>query len=330
MNGVRARINRSESSHSPENRTPGFFVSCFYVMFNLEEAKPPVPFGRISPRTRITSLLQLRKGDHVMEESPLGYWHHFIVEKVRPKFAWVIHKTGDMETGLRSLGESNLMGKAEVVRTRFVLEPQQVVYRVEYPLSNTDSVDGEVVFTADEVVRRARKRMGERDYNAFTSNCEHFCRECKAGKPESYQSHDIIWAMARLLFVSFQGIFGGVLFFVASATGFVAQTSVLLIGHAVGLFIGLIQDALWIAYEVFLADHAKVKGHVTPVEAEKIKAKRVTPIVSGFLGGVGGAAFGFYNVPIPVFGSVIGAVAGNFLCQILGLIIGRWVSTLLK
>lgn len=297
-------------------------------MFNLEETKPPVPFGRISPRTKITSLTQLRKGDHVMEESPLGYWHHFIVEKVKTNFAWVLHKTGDQETGLRSLGESNPTGKAEVVRTKFVLEPGQEVYRVEYP--PTDDVDGEVVFSAHEVVRRARKRMGERDYNAFTSNCEHFCRECKAGKPESYQAYDVLWTIGRLLLVILQGIFGGVVFIVASTTGLIAQTSVLLVGHAVGFLVGLIQDALWIAYVVLMADHARSKGHVTPVDAEKIKAKRVTPIVSGFVGGVGGAALGYYHIPLPVIGSVVGAVTGNFLCQALGLLVGRWVSTFLK
>lgn len=299
-------------------------------MFNLEETKPPVPFGRISPRTKITSLSQLRKGDHVMEESPLGYWHHFIVEKVKTNFAWVIHKTGDQETGFRSLGESNPTAKAEVSRTKFVLEPgqMQVVYRVEYP--PTDNVDGDVVFSSHEVVRRARKRLGERDYNAFTSNCEHFCRDCKAGKPESYQAYDVLWTIGRLLLVALQGIFGLVVFIVASTTGIIAQTSVLLVGHAVGVLIGLIQDALWIAYVVFMADNARSKGHVTPVDAEKIKAKRVTPIVSGFVGGVGGAALGYYHFPVPVIGSVIGAVFGNFLCQALGLLIGRWVSTFLK
>lgn len=295
-------------------------------MFKLEETRP---FGLISPRTKIMSLAQLRRGDHVMEESPLGYWHHFIVEKVRPKFALVIHKTGDGETGLRSLGESNPTGKAEVVRTRFVLEPNKVVYRIEYLVDASDSVDGQVNFSPDEVVRRARKRLGERDYNAFTSNCEHFCRDCKVGKPESYQVYDVLWTLGRLLFVALQGILGGMLFIVVRTTGFVAQTSLFLAGHAIGIFIWLIQDAVWIAYVVIKADHAKSKGHVTPVDAEKIKAKRATPIVVGFVGGLGGAVFGYHHIPIAAFGSVVGAIIGNFLCQVLGLLIGRWVSTLL-
>ena len=265
-----------------------------------------------------------------MEESSLGYWHHFIVEKVRPNFAWIIHKTGDFDTGFRSLGESDLTRKAEVTRTRFVLEPSKVVYRIEYPVDFQDNVHSQVIFSPKEVVRRAKNRLGERNYNAFTSNCEHFCTDCKVGKAKSYQVNDVLWTLGRLIFVALQGVLGGIMFIVVSATGFVAQTSFLLAGHAVGVLIGLIQDALWIAYVIFMADLAKRKGHVTPEDAEKIKAKRVTPIVIGFMGGVGGAVFGYYYIPVTVFGSVIAAVIGNFLCQFLGLLVGRWVSTLLK
>ena len=265
-----------------------------------------------------------------MEESSLGYWHHFIVERVRPNFALIIHKTGDIDTGFRSLGESNLTTKAEVTRTRFVLEPNKVVYRVEYPVDSQDNVHSQVNFPPKEVVRRARKRLGERHYNAFTSNCEHFCTDCKVGKPKSYQVNDVLWTLGRLIFVALQGILGGIMFIVVSTTGFVAQTSFLLAGLVGGVFIGFIQDALWIAYVVITADLAKRKGHVTPEDAEKIKAKRVTPIVIGFVGGVGGAIFGYYYIPVTVFGSVIAAVMGNFLCQFLGLLVGRWLSTLLK
>ena len=43
------------------------------------QAKQTVPLPKLSPRTKIISLSQLRKGDHVMEEHTVGYWHHFIV-----------------------------------------------------------------------------------------------------------------------------------------------------------------------------------------------------------------------------------------------------------
>ena len=287
-----------------------------------------LPFGKISPRTKITSVHQLRKGDHVMEESPLGYWHHFIVEKMRANYAWIIHKTGDQDTGIRSVGQSDVTIKAEVIREKFVLLPGQVVYRVEYEFY--DKTDGRIAFSPDEAVRQARKRIGERNYNAFTSNCEHFCRECKTGKGESYQVYDVIWSGFRLLFGLIQGIFGGIIFVAVTATGFVAHTSIFFIAHVVGLVLGLIQDLIWIAIQVITVDRAKSQGHVTAVDAERIKAKRVSQTVAGFVGGVLGAALGYYHVPIPVWGSVFVAVLFNFLCQVLGLMFGRWVATLLK
>src|ERR1700722_268963 len=39
----------------------------------------------------------------------------------------------------------------------------------------------------DEVVRRARSRLGENRYNLLTNNCEHFCEWCVRGEPRSLQ-----------------------------------------------------------------------------------------------------------------------------------------------
>jgi len=36
-------------------------------------------------------------------------------------------------------------------------------------------------FSAEEVVRRARSRIGENDYRLLTNNCEHFCNWCLDG-----------------------------------------------------------------------------------------------------------------------------------------------------
>jgi hypothetical protein len=40
---------------------------------------------------------------------------------------------------------------------------------------------------ADEIISRARSRLGEDGYNFFTNNCEHFARWCATGKSESKQ-----------------------------------------------------------------------------------------------------------------------------------------------
>jgi hypothetical protein len=42
-------------------------------------------------------------------------------------------------------------------------------------------------FDADEVVRRARSRIGEDRYHLLTNNCEHFCEWCLRGEHRSYQ-----------------------------------------------------------------------------------------------------------------------------------------------
>src|SRR5216684_4424140 len=42
-------------------------------------------------------------------------------------------------------------------------------------------------FDGDEVVHRARSRVGEDRYHLLTNNCEHFCEWCLRGEHRSYQ-----------------------------------------------------------------------------------------------------------------------------------------------
>jgi hypothetical protein len=42
-------------------------------------------------------------------------------------------------------------------------------------------------FDQEEVVRRARLRLGEDRYSVLTNNCEHFCEWCVGGQHRSYQ-----------------------------------------------------------------------------------------------------------------------------------------------
>ena len=43
------------------------------------------------------------------------------------------------------------------------------------------------VFSPEEIVRRARSRLGENDYRLLSNNCEHFCNWCLDGVSRSAQ-----------------------------------------------------------------------------------------------------------------------------------------------
>ena len=42
-------------------------------------------------------------------------------------------------------------------------------------------------YSPEEIVRRARSRLGENDYRLLTNNCEHFCNWCLSGVSRSAQ-----------------------------------------------------------------------------------------------------------------------------------------------
>ena len=52
-------------------------------------------------------------------------------------------------------------------------------------------------FDRDEVVHRARARLGEDRYNVLTNNCEHFCEWCVRGEPRSHQVDGIFAICGR-------------------------------------------------------------------------------------------------------------------------------------
>ena len=52
-------------------------------------------------------------------------------------------------------------------------------------------------FDRDEVVHRARARLGEDRYNVLTNNCEHFCEWCVRGEPRSHQVDGLLATCCR-------------------------------------------------------------------------------------------------------------------------------------
>jgi hypothetical protein len=56
----------------------------------------------------------------------------------------------------------------------------------------------EVCFEANEIIRRARSRLGEKRYRLFTNNCEHFVEWCLHDLPRSFQAETAL-AYPRLV-----------------------------------------------------------------------------------------------------------------------------------
>jgi Lecithin retinol acyltransferase len=57
----------------------------------------------------------------------------------------------------------------------------------------------ESAFSPEEIVRRARSRLGEEDYRLLTNNCEHFCNWCLSGISRSAQVERHLQLPLRIL-----------------------------------------------------------------------------------------------------------------------------------
>ena len=130
------------------------------------------------PMVRASSLDQIKRGDHICFNRNL-YWHHAIVETVDKLNGEVIvieySNTAKQFIQDNSIPPKN-PGWAKVVRRSFKLENDPV-----YVIKHDSCYDPE------EVVTRAKGKIGERDYNPITNNCEHFALWCKTGISSSEQ-----------------------------------------------------------------------------------------------------------------------------------------------
>jgi len=54
-------------------------------------------------------------------------------------------------------------------------------------------------YSPQEVVRRARSRLGENDYQVLSNNCEHFCNWCISGRSHSTQVESTLAPVLRAL-----------------------------------------------------------------------------------------------------------------------------------
>ena len=134
------------------------------------------------PRKLVSSLDDLKSGDHIAFHRTGGsYWHHAIVDDVDKRSEKLVlieysNTSSQFLKEKRRESPKNL-AKAEVVRG-------------EYPFVEVTAVHlmlHECCYPADTVVENARSKIGEKKYNPFTNNCEHFAMWCKTGRSSSDQ-----------------------------------------------------------------------------------------------------------------------------------------------
>ena len=56
-------------------------------------------------------------------------------------------------------------------------------------------------FVPQEVIRRARSRVGENRYRVLSNNCEHFCEWCLRGESRSYQVECFLSSRTALVMI---------------------------------------------------------------------------------------------------------------------------------
>lgn len=75
--------------------------------------------------------------------------------------------------------------------------PVEEVSLARFALGRAVFLRSETTLDHDEIVRRARLRLGENRYRVLTNNCEHFCEWCTRGEHRSYQVENLIAGYAR-------------------------------------------------------------------------------------------------------------------------------------
>lgn len=142
-----------------------------------------VRFGKVSERknfsdctyihkARISSWDQVERGNHISWQRAFSYEHHAIVVSVDPNnnCLCVIEYGSNCD----SIGLRLSLACVQIREEKIESLNDVFLYRYDY--------DPENCFQPNEVVERAKDRIGERSYNVLLKNCEHFATWCKTGK----------------------------------------------------------------------------------------------------------------------------------------------------
>ena len=153
-------------------------------------------------------------------------------------------------------------------------------------------------FEAEEIVERAKSRLGETDYHLLDNNCEHFVNWCRHGVADSSQVN-IVDSVCRRGSAA-----AAKLAFPKLASRFMVKDVAAKIASRYGLTAALAGDAVQLSAEVISIKSGKDQAQTKDI------GRKSGALASGgigyMLGGPAGAAVGFGSW---LFGEVVGQTA---------------------
>jgi len=124
----------------------------------------------------------IKHGD-VIGTSRIIYDHY----GVYTKDGQVIHYTMAEEGWKLEIRKTGIDAFLHGSTTFFILDFDYEKPLKSAPVKYRDVLRKMKVFSPEETVKRAESRIGEKEYNLISNNCEHFAIWCKTGISESHQ-----------------------------------------------------------------------------------------------------------------------------------------------
>ena len=310
-------------------------------------------------REPIKSFSDFKPGDHLVKKSSIGdkvaYEHHFLCIEVgsnnRPKIIHYYNTAKNaavdfIKTG--SFGSSSKMGRIAIIQE--ITLPHKDMIESESELQKKGAEVERVVwpdylrpFPAEEVIQRAKGRLGEKSYDLETNNCESFVMWCICGLNYSVQSATpwrviAIEAIKCFVMTLFHGTINLPKITVecvekalncsclGNAIAHYGIESLSLVGCTAGIGLALLIDVACLSYSIYASKKKWDKG-ILIQSREQFFAEVVKEILLCFLrvaGGVGGYFVFQIFVPIPVVGGLIGMLIGGTLGYLIGRLVVRY------
>jgi hypothetical protein len=267
----------------------------------------------ISARTEISTLKDLRPGDHISFHRRCSFWHHALVTEVDPAGLWVrLIQYGPRRNSDRTLWEI-ITNKGIVEERRVDINPvKERLYRMDYY---------DQCFDPCEVIARARARLGETSYNVVGSNCEHLVRWCKVGKCYCVQRREVVK----------NGVMTAVTCgckATARGLGYAAQFGGTSSREMVGAGIAVFLEGSMLICDIKRARKRVKEGKISNKEYSNIVKKKTSTRVCATVGELAGGLLGLLILVhvFPWLGAVCSYVLAN-LCGLLGAIIGALIGS---